>query len=95
MSTSIRIIVEDAVLMAQLFDTPCAQGILNLLPLETIPNVWGDECYFEIPLEHGLDHTATSDVEIGDIGVLAAGSGARPVLRPHTDERRIKACAGK
>jgi hypothetical protein len=73
MSTRIRIIVEDVVLEAELFDTPCAQGVASLLPIETTPNVWGDEFYFEIAEEHGLDHTATSDVQIGDIGYWPPG----------------------
>ena len=70
---------------AELFDTPCAKGIADLLPIETTPNVWGDEFYFEIPLKHGLDRTATSDIpEIGDIGywppgrALALFFGPRP-----------------
>ena len=49
------------------------RGIADLLPIETTPNVWGDEFYFEIPLKHGLDHTATSDIEIGDIGYWPPG----------------------
>src|SRR5208337_1267270 len=73
MSTPIRIIVEDVVLLAELLDTPCAKRIVDMLPIETTPNLWGDEFYFEIPLEHGLDHTATSDVEVGDIGYWPPG----------------------
>jgi hypothetical protein len=73
MSTPIRIIVEDVVLLAELLDTPCAQRIVDMLPIETTPNVWGDEFYFEIPLKHGLDQTATSDVEVGDIGYWPPG----------------------
>ncbi len=82
MSTSIRIIVEDVVVAAELFDTQCARGIVDLLPIETTPNVWGDEFYFEIPLKHGLDHTATSDVEIGDIGYWPPGGRSPFSLAP-------------
>ena len=73
MAILVRIIVEDVVLEAELFDTPCAQGVKDTLPIETFPNVWGDEFYFEIPLKHGLDRTATSNVEIGDIGYWPPG----------------------
>ena len=73
MSTKIRIIVEDVKLDAELFDTPCAQGVAGLLPIEATPNVWGDEFYFEITLGHGLDGTATTDVEVGDIGFWPPG----------------------
>jgi len=73
MPTLIRIVVAEVALAAELFDTPCAKGIVDLLPIETIPNLWGDEFYFEIPLRHEPDHTATSDVEIGDIGYWPPG----------------------
>ncbi len=69
----VRIIVQDVVLEAEFFDTPCARGVKDTLPIEAIPNVWGDEFYFEIPLKHGLDHKATTDVEIGDIGYWPPG----------------------
>lgn len=94
MAILVRIIVEDVVLEAELFDTPCAQGVKDTLPIETFPNVWGDEFYFEIPLKHGLDRTATSNVEIGDIGYWPPGR-ALALFWPHTHEHRIKACAGK
>jgi|SRR5208283_3993007 len=73
MATLVRIIVQDVVLEAELFDTPCARGVKDTLPIEAIPQVWGDEFYFEIPLKQGLDNTATTDVEIGDIGYWPPG----------------------
>ncbi|HUJ69162.1 MAG TPA: cyclophilin-like fold protein [Syntrophorhabdales bacterium] len=73
MAAKIRIVVENVKLEAELFDTLCAQGIAGLLPIEAGPNVWGDEFYFEIALEHGLDQTATTDVEVGDIGFWPPG----------------------
>ena len=73
MSTQIRIVVGNVVLGAELFDTPCASGVVGLLPIEATPNVWGDEFYFEIALNHGLDQTATTDVQVGDIGFWQPG----------------------
>ena len=69
----IKIGVADVALDAELFDTPCGRGIADLLPFDTFANTWGDEFYFEIPLKHGPDDTATSDVEIGDIGYWPPG----------------------
>lgn len=43
------------------------------MPFETVPHGWGDEFYFEIPFEQAPDETATSDVEIGDIGYWPPG----------------------
>jgi hypothetical protein len=74
MPVKIKISVNDAVLDAQLFDTVTAQNIVNTLPVETEPNEWGDEFYFEIPTRMPLDETATTKVSIGDIGYWPPGS---------------------
>lgn len=69
----IRIKVGDLVLQGELFETPCARRIYELLPLEVVPKAWGDEFYFEIPLEWPLDETATEKVKVGDIGYWPPG----------------------
>lgn len=74
MPTYIRIIAKNILLDAELFDTECARAIAGTLPLEVIPNEWGDEFYFEIPVERGLDDTATTDVKVGDIGYWPQGT---------------------
>jgi hypothetical protein len=60
-------------LEAELFDTETAGDIYDALPLETGFNVWGDEFYFEIPVNRGLDSTATNQVSVGDIGYWPPG----------------------
>jgi len=74
MPVRIKINIEDIVLDAELFDTECAKAIANMLPIETRPNEWGDEFYFEIPVKIALDETATTKVKIGDIGYWPSGS---------------------
>lgn len=74
MPVRIKISIEDIVLDAELFDTECAKAIANMLPIETRPNEWGDEFYFEIPVKTALDETATTKVKIGDIGYWPSGS---------------------
>ncbi len=74
MPTPVRIIVEDVSLDAELFDTPCSKAVIDALPFDTRPNVWGDEFYFRIPVEQGLDPTATTSVNVGDIGYWPPGS---------------------
>ncbi len=74
MPVRIKISIEDIVLDAELFDTECAKAIANMLPIETRPNEWGDEFYFEIPVKIALDETATTKVKIGDIGYWPSGS---------------------
>jgi hypothetical protein len=69
-----RIIIEDVAIEAEFSDTPCARAIVDALPIETQPHVWGDEFYFEIPVKQLLDETATSRVNVGDIGYWPPGA---------------------
>jgi hypothetical protein len=73
MPIQIRITVKELSLKAELFDTPCARAIADILPLEATINEWGDEFYFSIDLEMPLDETATTEVTIGDIGYWPPG----------------------
>lgn len=74
MRIPIKIIVGKSFLNAELFDTPCARKIIDHLPIESIPNEWGDEFYFTIPVKASLDETATTKVKIGDIGYWPLGN---------------------
>ncbi len=83
----IKIIVKDLALDAELFDTKTARAVANALPIETSPEEWGDEFYFEIPVEMPLDETATTRVRVGDIGYWPPGNalaiffGPTPISR--------------
>jgi hypothetical protein len=70
----ITITVKDITLHAELFDTPTAAAIAGMLPIEAMPEEWGDEFYFEIPVEMPLDETATTRVRVGDIGYWPPGN---------------------
>jgi hypothetical protein len=74
MAVRIKITVRDITLDGELFDTPCAKAIADALPIETRPNEWGDEYYFEIPVKMPLDETATERVRVGDIGYWPPGN---------------------
>ncbi len=74
MSATIKITIGSVSLGAELFDTPCAKAIADILPIEAVPNEWGDEFYFEIPVSMGLDETGTKKVKVGDIGYWPPGS---------------------
>jgi hypothetical protein len=69
----IKITIKDIVLVAELFDTATAKTITDALPIETTPNEWGDEFYFEIPVTMQHDETATTKVAVGDIGYWPPG----------------------
>ena len=74
MPTPVKIVVDQILLDAELFDTDCAKAISAAFPIETKPSVWGDEFYFEIPVTRNLDETATTKVSVGDIGYWPPGS---------------------
>lgn len=74
MSSYIKIQIGNTSLRAELFDTQCARQVMENLPIEANPNKWGDEFYFEIPVQAQLDQTATTKVKVGDIGFWPPGS---------------------
>jgi hypothetical protein len=73
MLKAVKIVVENTILQGELFDSVCAQAIIYSLPIVARPNEWGDEFYFEIPVEMPLDETATKKVKVGDIGYWPPG----------------------
>lgn len=73
MKTKISISVGPVALEAELLDTPTANRILDILPIEGSANVWGDEIYFDIPLSLELEADARADVAVGDLAYWPAG----------------------
>jgi hypothetical protein len=73
MPKAVKIVVGNTILQGGLFDSACAQAIIKALPIEARPNEWGDEFYFEIPLDMPPDDTATKKVKVGDIGYWPPG----------------------
>lgn len=69
----VKITIDDIVIRAELFDSECAKSIIKNLPIRSVPHRWGDEYYFEIPVERPLDETATTKVNVGDIGYWPDG----------------------
>ncbi|MBS3816610.1 MAG: hypothetical protein KGY76_03500 [Candidatus Thermoplasmatota archaeon] len=68
MAQEIKISVGDVELKGNLKENKCAKRILKMMPIESDFNTWGDEFYFSIGLEMGLDETAKREVEVGTIG---------------------------
>jgi uncharacterized protein len=73
MPNPIKIVIGKTTLNAELFDSPCAQAVFANLPIDTRPNEWGDEFYFQIPVALPLDESATQKVKAGDIGYWPPG----------------------
>lgn len=77
-------------LQARLNDTPTAEELWKQLPLESQVNTWGDEIYFEIPMNMPEEPDSREIVEVGDLGYWPVGKafciffGPTPVS---TDQR--------
>ena len=63
----------DLILEGTLNDTPTAETVYKTLPIEGKANRWGDEIYFEIPCDIGLEDDAREIVEPGDLGYWPTG----------------------
>lgn len=58
---------------AEIDDSKTAAAIWKALPLKGIASLWGDEVYFEIPVEIKLEN-GRELVSIGDLGYWPSGS---------------------
>jgi len=82
----ITITTKDLKVEASLNDSETAQKIWKALPIEGSVNTWGDEIYFSIPVDVGLEN-AKEVVSEGDLGYWPPGSafciffGTTPVSR--------------
>lgn len=74
MSRAVKIMIGDLELESEFYDTACARAILAVLPLEARPNEYGDEFYFDLPVDLPPDETATVKVKVGDIGFWPPGN---------------------
>ena len=69
----ITITVKDVKMGAQLNDSNTAQKIWEALPIEGSVNTWGDEIYFSIPVNVGLENAKAVVLE-GDLGYWPPGN---------------------
>jgi len=69
----IQLSVGNLKLDAELNDTPTAGKVAAVLPLDLPFDTWGDEIYFEIPVDAALDESAREEVAVGDLGYWPTG----------------------
>jgi len=73
MARNITIRAGDLVLDAELNDTDTAEAVWDALPIHANGSTWGDEIYFQIPVEADLED-GQETVELGDLGYWPPGS---------------------
>jgi hypothetical protein len=82
-------------LVASLLDTPTAAAIYAKLPIESRAQTWGEEVYFEVPVQAARETNAKDVVEPGEIAFwvegncVAIGFGRTPISQG--DEIRLAA----
>ncbi|MGD8567724.1 MAG: cyclophilin-like fold protein [Gammaproteobacteria bacterium] len=94
---AIKITCGDVSLTARLLETPTAEAIYQQLPVTSTARTWGEEVYFELPVDPGISREADAKdvVEPGEIAYwvegncIAIGFGPTPVS--HGNEIRLAA----
>jgi len=69
----ITIIVEDLELATEVEATATSEKILATLPIEGRANIWGEEIYFEVPVDADLEDNAVEEVEVGTVAYWPTG----------------------
>ena len=76
---------ENISIEAELNDSPTSKDLINLLPLEGISQIWGEEIFFSTNLQVKLEDDARDVMQLGELAfwtegsAIAIGYGKTPV----------------
>jgi hypothetical protein len=74
MAKKIRITAGKVEVEAELNDSRTARMVAEALPIKARGNRWGEEIYFEIPVEADLEGGAREVLEAGELGYWPSGN---------------------
>lgn len=74
MSRKIQITAGSVSMEAELTESETANAFWEALPITGSANVWGEEIYFQVPVEAPPEASAREEMEVGEIAYWPPGS---------------------
>jgi len=74
LSRKIQITVGNLSMEAELKESESANAFWEALPIRGAANVWGEEIYFQVPVDAPLEDSAREEMEVGEIAYWPPGS---------------------
>jgi len=72
-SKKVEIVFNNSIIEAILNDSETSKKLIKILPIKSVVNLWGNEIYFEVPIEADLEN-GKELMEIGNIAFWPPGN---------------------